>query len=222
MRADWPQSIHTLAERVQERSFAKDKSSGFILERVRNEFFEARYIERYEFHETIEDPFGNELTFDRLEFRQTLFRATSAWPGLELVDAPRSSQSLLSQLLELTRFELSVTPLNVDILLWAESLQEVVGIPVVIDSIQLGALHIDEGVNAKIILKGEKDVRTACKELTGGRTHTVEKIQCRILQGDLRSLVLLSNNAAVKIEGAQSSDEILAALRASLPRPLFY
>ncbi len=220
LQADWPLPVRTLAKQIRQRAFSDDESSGFILDRVRDDFLEARYVERYEYEETIADPFGKEMTLNRLEFRQTSFRAAPGWPGLELVDAPRSSQSLVSQLLEITDFALPVTPLTVDVMGWADAFQQHFGNRIVIDSIQLGSLQIEHGVRAKVVLKGEEDVRTACKELIGGRKHILEKLQLRIAQGHLRSSVLMANNASVKIDGIELHDAILESLRHSLPTPL--
>jgi hypothetical protein len=138
LQADWPLQVRMLAKQIRQRSFSDDGSSGFILDRVRDDFLEARYVERYEYEETVADPFGKELTFNRLEFHQTSFRATPEWPGLELVDAPRSTQSLVSQLLEMTDFALPISPLTVDVMAWADVFQEHFGSRIVIDSIQLG------------------------------------------------------------------------------------
>lgn len=221
MEAGWPVPIRSLAKRIQEHPFSNDESSGFILDRVRDDFLEARYIERYEFQETVADPFGKELTFDRLEFRQTSFRAALGWPGLELLDAPRSAQSLISQLLEATNFTLPIAPLTVDVIVWADAFQQAFGSPIVIDSIQLGALQLEDGIRAKVVLKGDKDVRAACMELIQGRKHVIEKLQCRVVRGHLRASMLIANNAAVKIEGHDLHDEVLLALRVSLPKPAF-
>jgi len=218
LQADWPLPVRTLAKQIRQRSFSDDGSSGFVLDRVRDDFLEARYVERYEYEETVADPFGKELTFSRLEFHQTSFRATRVWPGLELVDAPRSTQSLVSQLLEITDFALPVAPLNVDVMTWANVFQEYFGSRVVIDSIQLGALQIEKGVRAKVVLKGDEDVRSVCEELIGGRKHVLEKLQFRAVRGHLRTSVLIANNAAVKIDGGDLKDEVLVALRGSLPK----
>ncbi|WP_063899299.1 hypothetical protein [Burkholderia ubonensis] len=218
LQADWPMPVRTLAKQIRQRSFSDDESSGFILDRVRDDFLEARYVERYEYEETVSDPFGKALTFNRLEFHQTSFRAAPEWPGLELVDAPRSTQSLVSQLLEIADFALSIAPLMVDVMTWANVFQEHFGSRVVIDSIQLGALHIDKSVRAKVMLKGEEDVRSACKELIAGRKHVLEKLQFRVARGDLRTAVLIANNAAVRIDGNDLHDDVLVALRNSLPK----
>lgn len=219
LKAEWPTPIRTLAKRIRQHTFTEGEPSGFIVDRVRDDFLEARYVERYEFQETISDPFGKELTFDRLEFRQTAFRASQEWPSLELVDAPRSSQSLVNRLLEATDFTLPITPVAVDVLLWADAVQEVLKTKVVIESIQVGALQVDTGVQAKVVMKSDQDVRSACKDLIQGRRHVLEKLQFRVTQGNLSAMVLLANTAAAKIEGRDLHDDLLVAIRLALPTP---
>lgn len=121
-QADWPTPPRTLAKRLRQHSFADDTQCGFILDRVRDEYLEGRYIERYEFQETVADPFGKEVTVDRLEYRQAAFRVAPGWPGLELIDAPRSSQSLVNALLESTDFALPIQLLTLDVLRWVDAL----------------------------------------------------------------------------------------------------
>lgn len=219
LKAAWPTTVRTLAKHMRQQEFAEGRASGFILDRVRDESLEARYIERYEYTETVSDPYGKELTFDRLEFRQTAFRASPGWPGLELMNAPRSAQSLVSGLLEACNFELSISPLNVDVLTWADDLQKALGADAVIDSLQVAALVLADGVRAKVLLKGERDVRVACKELVQGRKHLIEKLQLRVVVGGLRATVVLTNAAVAKVDGSDVPVELLEKLRASIPEP---
>jgi hypothetical protein len=219
LKADWPMTTRTLAKRLREQAFVEGRASGFILDRVRDESLEARFVERYEYTETVSDPFGKEVTFDRLEFRQTAFIATPGWPGLELLDAPRSTQSLVSGLLEACRFELAIAPLDVNVLAWADSFQQALGTNAVIDSLQIAALMVADGVKAKVLLKGDSDVRAACKELVQGRKHFVEKVQLRVVSGGTRSTVLLTNVAGARVEGSDVTGELVAQLRRAVPQP---
>lgn len=219
LRAEWPMTIRTLAKRVRQHEFSEARASGFILDRVRDDSLEARFIERYEYTETVSDPYGKELTFDRLEFRQAAFRATPGWPGLELLDAPRSTQSLVSGLLEASDFELSVSPIEVNVLAWADELQRALGTEAVIDSLQIAALMVADGIKAKVMLKGEKDVRAACKEMLQGRKHVLEKLQLRVTVGGSRTTVVLTNGAGAKVDGIDVPVELVEHLRASLPKP---
>ena len=220
LRAEWPMTIRTLAKRVQQQEFSEGRVSGFILDRVRDDSLEARFVERYEYTETVSDPYGKELTFDRLEFRQTAFRATPGWPGLELLNAPRSTQSMVSGLLEACNFELAVSPIDVNVLTWADDLQRALGAEAVIDSLQIAALMVADGINAKVMLKGEKDVRAACREMVQGRKHILEKLQLRVTVGATRTTVVLTNGAGAKVDGADVPVELVEHLRSSLPKPL--
>jgi hypothetical protein len=202
---------------MRQQEFTEGRASGFILDRVRDDSLEARFVERYEYTETVSDPYGKELTFDRLEFRQTAFRARQGWPGLELLDAPRSTHSLVSSLLEACNFELSISPIDVNVLAWADEFQRVLGADAVIDSLQVAALMVADGVNAKVLLKGERDVRAACKELVQGRKHSLEKLQLRVVIGGARNTVVLTNAAAAKVDGNDVPTEIVDHLRVSLP-----
>lgn len=218
-QADWPTPPRTLAKRLRQQSFSDEAQSGFILDRVRDEYLEARYVERYEFQETVSDPFGKEVTFDRLEYRQTAFRASPGWPGLELVDAPRSSQSLVNALLEATDFALPIEPVTVDVLRWVDALQDVLGTKLVIGSAQVGALQFEDGVLAKAVLKGDRDVRDACRSLTRGKPHILEKLQFRVALGRGVTTVLLANNAAAKVDSRELQEDLLLAIREALPAP---
>jgi len=219
LKADWPTTARTLAKRMHQQEFADGRASGFILDRVRDDSLEARFIERYEYTETVSDPYGKELTFDRLEFRQTAFRASPCWPGLELMNSPRSTQSLVSGLLQACNFELSISPLSVDVLTWADDLQEALRADAVIDSLQVAALVLADGVRAKVLLKGERDVRAACKELVQGRKHLIEKLQLRVVVGGIRATVVLTNAAVAKVDGSDVPVELIEKLRASIPEP---
>ena len=219
LQAEWPNPVRTLAKRIRQHSFSDEERTGFIVDRVRDDFLEARYIERYEFEETVSDPFGKELTLNRLEFRKTEFRASSDWPGLELIEAPRSIQTFVSELLQATDFSLPITPLFVDVMRWVDVFQDVTNTKVVIASAQIGALQLEDGVSAKVVVKGAKDVRDACKTLTRGKSYVMEKIQFKVMQGQATATVLLANNAVAKVEGRDLQEEMLVAIRRALPSP---
>jgi hypothetical protein len=218
LRAEWPMTVRALAKRVRLQEFTEERGSGFILDRVRDDEFEARFVERYEYTETISDPYGRELTFDRLEFRQTVFRATTEWPGLELLDAPRSTLRLTNGLLAASNFELAVSPIDVNVLAWSDELQRALGVEAVIDSIQVAALAVGDGIKAKVMIKGEKDVRNVCKEMVQGRKHVLEKLQLRIIVGGILTTVVLTNGAGAKVVGIDIPVELVTQLRTSIPK----
>lgn len=215
LKVEWPFSIRVLAKRLKTIPFSEASAHGFVIDRVRDDFLEARYIERVEFTDNVVDPFGKEMTFERVEFRQCAFRASTAGPGLELLDAPRTVQNLLSRLTELADFSIAVVPITVDALAWTQAFQKIALLESIVDSLQIGALQLEDGIVAKAVLKGDRDVRASCSALTGKRKFTLEKVQLRIGPPNTGSIVLAQTGSA-KLDLDDPSGKLLAALRDSL------
>ena len=214
-QVEWPTSIRTLAKRIKMRKFEGESGHGFFIDRVRDDYLEARYVERVEYTDVVVDPFGKELTFERVEFRQTLFRASSAAPGLELIDPPRNVQALMNRLSEALDFEIAITPAVLDVLSWSALLQNVGGVSSVVDSLQIGALEIEPGIVAKVIIKGGRDVRAACTALTQDRKFVMEKIQLR-LASPHRGTVVLSSGGSAALSSEDSIEHLMQPLRMAL------
>ena len=216
--ASWPHSMRVMAKRLKSQPFDEDHADGFVIDRIRDDFVEARYVERVEYTDTITDPFGNELLYPRVDFRMCEFRISQEGPGLELIDSPRSTQGMLSRLAEAADFSLAVISLKVDVLAWASSLQSIAEIDLLVDSLQIGSMELDRDIAAKVIIKGRKDVRDAAKMLVNGKRHNLEKIQLR-LRGKSKGTILLTNVGGAKID-VDPRDETRVALRESLRRLL--
>jgi hypothetical protein len=207
-----------MAKRLNSQVFDENSVEGFVVDRVRDCFVEARYIERIEFTDTITDPFGNELLYPRIDFRTCNFRISQDGPGLELIDSPRSTQGMLSRLAEAADFSLAVTPLKIDVLAWANLLQSVADIDMSVDSLQIGSIELEPDIVAKVIIKGGRDVRDAATVLTNGKQHNLEKIQLRFC-GKWNGTILLTNVGGAKID-VDRRDEITVFLRDALHKLL--
>lgn len=216
LRAEWPLSIRTLGKRLKAKAFGPEVSHGFVIDRIRDDLLEARYIERIEYTETVTDPFGEELSFERIEYRQSGFRATAFGSGLELRDPPRSIQPLMNRLSEAADFEVAITAQSIDVMEWAERFQKIATVSMVVDSLQINSLELEPGIMVKAVVKGDRDVRAACTSLAGDRRFSLEKIQLRLPKPMYGSLVL-ANTASVSLGIDDPSDEVLEALRASIP-----
>lgn len=212
--AQWPGSMRTMAKRLRARPFDEHNSEGFVIDRVRDEYLEARYIERIEFSDAITDPFGHELVFPRVEFRQCEFRISQQSAGLELIDSPRNIQGMLSRLAEATDFSLAVSPIKIDVLAWADALQIRFKAEIVVDSLQIGSVELERDILAKVIVKGRTDVRKAADLFIGIKRHSLEKIQLRI-RAPFNGTILLSDVGVAKIE-LEHRDDVVVCLRDSL------
>lgn len=207
--------MRVLAKRLRAKAFDGVQVEGFVLDRVRDDFIDARFVEKVEYDDTVTDPFGVESSFHRIEYRKCEFKAMLDGPGLELVDAPRGVQTMVSRLAEATDFALAISPLSVDVLAWATAVQRRLNVVGVVDSLQVGAVELSQGVQAKAVIKGAVDVLAATQALVHGKKHVIEKVHIRF-SGPKRMTVLLTNGGVARFD-QEPSDELVAAVRASLP-----
>jgi hypothetical protein len=215
LKARWPISMRVLAKRLRVKAFDGQQVEGFVLDRVRDDFLDARFVEKIEYDDIVTDPFGVEALFRRVEYRSCEFKAAVAGPGLELVDAPRGVQTMISRLAEATDFALAISPLSVNVLDWASEVQRRLNEVGIVDSLQLGAMELASNVHAKAIIKGSVDVLGATQELVLGKKHVIEKVQIRFMRPE-RSTVLLTNNGVARFD-KEPSEDLLSIVRASLP-----
>ncbi len=215
LKATWPITMRVLANRLNARAFDGERSEGFVVDRVRGDYLEAKFVEKIEYDENVTDPFGVESSFHRIEYRKCEFKASVAGPGLELIDPPRSIQAMISRLAEAAEFSLSISPVSVDVLAWATGIQRSMNVSGEVDSVQVGEIELAKGARAKAIVRGASDVLDAASKLVAGKKHVIEKVQLR-LAGAKPVTVLLTNVGLARFEH-DPSDEFLLAVRASLP-----
>lgn len=204
---------------MKANAFTQDSYDGFVVERVRDISIEARYIEKLSYRETLTDPFGNEEVLDRVTYRQVAFNLFADYPSIELWDAPRSTQPFVSRLLELSNFSLSISHLQVNLLDWVEAFHRQIQKDLIIDSVQISGLEIEQGVNAKVLVRGDKDVRAALEHFARGRPYVLEKLQVKSSFYRNSMPIHLANNGSAKIPD-EVMDDLLPLLRISLPNSL--
>lgn len=213
--AQFPDILNTLSSKMKATPFTQESYDGFIVERVRDTLIEARYIQKFSYQETITDPFGNKEVFDRVDYRQMDFKLFADFPNIELFDPPRSTNAYVSKLLELSDFSISVSPLQINLLDWVELFQSEVEKNLLINSIQITGLEVEQGVSAKVLLKGDKDVRMALSHFAKGRQYILEKLQVKIKFERNIMTIHLGNNGSARIPD-EALDDLLPLLRTSL------
>jgi hypothetical protein len=215
LEMELPFSIRSFASKLKGKAFTNDLTDGFLVDRVRDNHLEARYVEKVPIVETVVDPLGNEHSYERVDYRQTEFRLTTDYPHLELTDAPRGIQSFTSRLSELGNFSLSVSPIEVKVLRWAQRLSESDADRFVVDAAQASDLVMDENITARIILSGTVDVRRTLDRFTKGRNPTLDWVQVRFEQGrENAKFILLSDGSARVL--ADTTQGMVSVLRAAL------
>ncbi|MFG1205544.1 hypothetical protein [Xanthobacter flavus] len=210
----WPTRIRDIAAKLERWPFREEASDGFLVDRVREGYIEGRFIERMEVSNQTVNPFGEKLSFNRVEFRQSRFRLSKSSPGLEISGPAPGSIRLINKVAELNEYRVSISDLRVDIFDWLERFKERAGCSGFIDIIQVGQLRLGGTVSARAIVRGKEDVRSAAERLTGSLDSVVEKIQFRPT-GSMSGSVVLSRLGSITVR-SKDDDEVVGHLRQAL------
>lgn len=208
LSAEWGLTVRQLSNALKAAQFTGRSSEGFVIERVRKDSIEARYIQRVELTEVVIDPFGKESSFERLSFNEQPFVVSALSPGLQLKDGSRSLQPFFALLSQITDFRFTVKPISVNVDAWLTALARVAPGRLVSDAVQVGSIAFNDGSIARAVVKsGRGDARAAVKEIVSGKPYEVEKIRLRSKMVSKASAVL-SSNCSVITKGFSSHDEL--------------
>jgi hypothetical protein len=215
LEVEMPFSIRTFGNKLKKLAFTSELSEGFIVDRIRDTYLEARYVEKIPIHEVGQDPLGNEYVFERVDYRQTEFRVSKDYPHLELANAPRGIQGFTSRLTEIGDFALSISGIETDVLRWAEKLNKVFPDQFMVDLAQASGLVIEDNVTARVIINGTVDVRGALDRFTSKSRPGVDRLQIRFNRGhEVARAILFSDGAARVIN--DPTQELAPMLRKTL------
>jgi hypothetical protein len=217
LNAQWPSSMRTIGNKLKGMPFTEENVDGFTIERIRDEFIEGKFIEKFVYQESISTSFGDTEVVERTGYRSTDFTLHSNFPQVELRNGPRSIKEFVNRLLHACNFNLVVTPVTIPLFDWVASLQKIVEAKLVVDSLQISGIELERGVNGKILLKGDKDVRDAVEHIVSGKRYTLEKVQIKIATSSQRVSIHLANNGCAKYP-AECAQDFLPLLRTSIPK----
>lgn len=215
MRAKCPSTIRQLAKQLQNSKFTTESDEGFVIERVRDEFLEARYIERISFQQSISDPFGNTFVIDRLEFRQVDFTLTKAFPELELRMPPRGLKGFTGALLKASGFTMELEQHAVRLSKWIAALERQLGAKLIPRAAVASEIELEDGASARLAISGHRDIRPSLASLLPNRAYELETMQldCRFDQS-IEKLTLSSDCTARYSPSAP--EELITAIRVAL------
>lgn len=217
LHAQWSSAMRTIGNKLKAMPFTEESMDGFAIERIRDDFIEGRFIEKYVYQEVIADPFGKEEVIERTGYRSTDFTLFSQFPFIELRNGQCSIKEFVNRLLQACNFTLVVSPITVNLLDWVAAFQKTAGQKIVVDSVQVSGVALEEGITGEILLKGDRDVREAIDGIVGGKRYTLEKVQIKLNGVGKNLSIHLANNGTAKIPPDHTAD-LLPLLRQSFPK----
>lgn len=202
---------------IADEPFEGNINSGFLLERRRNDFVEAKYVEKFDWVETVKDPFGESQDLTRREFQQTSFRLSVEGPTLEIYDAPRSISPLLNRLEVFLGLGFSVASPEIELIKWLHHIDEAIE-NVVVNSVGISKLSLSTQTYAQVSIRGTEDVRSQVASLIGKRAYKLDKLVVSGVYEELETRFMLRNDGRATI--LKGDENLIPILRDSLARTL--
>lgn len=207
-------SMRDLAKRLQKAEFKEGVNSGFLLERARDNFLDARYIERMEFTETLIDPFGRSQVANRVLYIEVDFTLTDHFPELELRMAPRGLSAFMNSLMKASNFSMSIEKCNIDLLRWTKAMGRTLGVKPAIKGAIASDIELAEGAVARIGIVAPKDARAGLAEVLMNRKHKLSNLQIEFPFRGASQRMLLSSEGSIRYPDAFGDTEIDAVREA--------
>lgn len=219
LSADWGLSIRQLGSALKEWQFTEGSDEGFVVDRLRRDSIEARYVQRETVTEVVVDPFGNETSFSTVKYQEQSFAVVADSPCIEFRGNVRHVHSCLGLLSLATNFKVAVRPMKVDVTQWLNEFVPMVPFPVALDAFQVGSIVFPDGASARALVKaGNGDAQAAMESITTKKPHVVEKVRVKHKQLGGKGAVVLSSSCLAVTSGFSVQEDLLVqdALRLSL------
>lgn len=209
LEAEWELSLRQMAVALRAAQFSRDSLEGFVVDRVRRDSIEARYIQRIEATDVVIDPFGNESVFTSLSFNEQSFIISGARPCLELRGGARSLQALFSLLSQVTDFRFAVKSINVDVDRWLANFVLTASGNYSVDAFQVGNIAFPDGSIGRAIVRSRRgDARAAIMEMVSGKSYVIEKARIRP-EHSKKGSILMSSSCSLMIQGFSVHEETI-------------
>ena len=215
MRAKFPGSIRSIGKQLQKANFSPETDQGFVVDRIRDEYLEARYFERVAFQESINDPFGNTFLVDRLTFREVDFTLTKTFPELELRMAPRGLKGFASGLLKASGFSMELEQHTVKLGKWISAIERDLKDKTSMRAAVASGIDLGGGIMAKIAVTGPIDVRPGLTSLIPTHPYELETVQIDYPFGSSTQRLILGADSTLKY-GARIPQEVIDLIRDAL------
>lgn len=168
--------IHSRIEsEILKNEFNKESTWGFrVLER-RDDSIHASYVEKIAYLETVEDPFGNKLEYERVLYQNIEFRLNVSSPHIIIFKLPRNFRKLFSQIAQTVNFEISIEGKSIDLNNWIDRI--VSDVKGYVCSINIDQIKYDNNTEGKLSLVGSDDVRISMNRLLEGKSYLIKSVK---------------------------------------------
>lgn len=151
-------SILDIASKLKLHSYSDDKGTGFIFEKVRNDEIKGKYVEKITYQDTVPSLYGEQETFERIEYRIVDFYINeNSLPIFAIINPPRTLKPFAGSLVKILGLGVSLEEIVIEPMRWVDSIGKL--IPVDLVQIELSQIKVDEHAIAKMQVSSSRDLR---------------------------------------------------------------
>jgi len=204
-----------LRDGMLKNDLVPDARTGFRLEHFDEKQVLGRFIVRNEISESVEDPFGNNVTFQRVLYETTKFRIDEVSSILELQDPPRSTREFFNKLAALAEYGIGIETPAVDLLRWINRIEDRVG-NVVVTKLQGTGISLSLKATAQLLVTGSEDVRSHFTALTGKRSSIFSRAKVQFFYDNCSYDLEINNQGSTNINKDSSQTALNLLLETML------
>ena len=156
-------------------AYDETTGSGFRLDFSQDDQVKGKYIVKKEIQEVILDPYENEIITNRISFDIYKFSISKSFPEITLFDPPRSAQPFFTKISVLSDFNIFISPIEIDIQAWIQSLESLSGFKCLVRKINCSGISLSSSVSGQIALAGSEDVRKYLVNMAGRNKFRMDK-----------------------------------------------
>lgn len=208
-------SLKKITDNIKDNIFYNNSNYGFLIDYLRPNFIKGRYVEKIFTKDNITDPFGAEATYERVDYNIINFSIYHDLSLLEILNPPRSINTFINQISSITDFNITISKIKLNTMLWYNNFLIISNLNPIIRSILIRDINLENDVQAKIILSSNNDLKDKYKEIVNNKKHSLDKIQFHF-SNPLNGKITLSQTGAAYINSEDPNKNLTDLLRQSL------
>ena len=197
--------IETVHRRFLAEKYSDERGYGVILQEARRSRLRGAYVEKAMIKEFIVDPFGKRTVFEIPRYMSVGFLLTSEYPGLEIVNSPRSIGRFLSFLGDCLENRVAIEPIAFGLVAIQAALKGHTE-KVVLQAVSLKDIALSGTVSADADISGTDDVAEFVSQLTGRRRYDYSGARFCVESKGTQYRVEVNSNGKVKVIAGDASE----------------
>ncbi|MBE2203738.1 MAG: hypothetical protein IAE94_05330 [Chthoniobacterales bacterium] len=169
-------ALKAAGARILAAEYSDEKGIGFSVKEIRPSYLEGTFIHKVELSDTVEDPYGKEIIYERIEFRRIPFKISLVAPELEVVVPSRGISLFIGQLSVAFSMSFRIDPIQIEPFEVFDALKAEKD-SLIASAVKINEITLSKSVSAKCTVSGANDVRPFIDRIAKGVTKSIASVK---------------------------------------------